>query len=97
MHAAEWPEPYTRTHAVDPIPGAPSRGSRVRVVNGSDTRADQIGTVRRTWLDAGELMARVQFDDGTTDEFWVHELLQRPKRCVSTGHWCAATVFVQSR
>lgn len=63
----------------DPSPWVPHDGARVKVLNGRDVRAGQIGTVRRTRLDGGDLLVTVQFDDGTTADYWDDELLQKPR------------------
>jgi hypothetical protein len=51
-----------------------SHGDRVTVLNPRDPHAGQTGTVRRVWLDAGDLVVRVAFADGMICEYFEDEL-----------------------
>jgi hypothetical protein len=58
-----------------------------------DPHAGESGTVRRVWNDAGDLLARLAFDDGTKGEYFTDELRrfwpashQKPHSC-----WAFAT------
>ena len=75
--AADWPERW-RQKPADPTSALLGRGQRVKVLNGQDARAGQSGVVQRVTVDAGELLVTVAFSDGTTGDYWEHELL-RPK------------------
>ena len=50
----------------------------MKVLNGRDPKAGQVGVVQRVSFDAGDLLCTVTFSDGTTGEYWEDELL-RPK------------------
>ena len=55
-----------------------TRGMRVKVLNGRDPHAGQVGTVRRVELDGGDLVCVVGFDDGRTGEYWADEVSLKP-------------------
>jgi hypothetical protein len=49
-------------------------GERVRVIGCGDRHEGQIGTVRQTFADAGDMVHVLEFEDGTTDEYLAEEL-----------------------
>ncbi len=51
-----------------------SPNERVRVLAGVDERGGQIGTVRATYADAGDMVHILDFEDGTTDRYIADEL-----------------------
>lgn len=51
--------------------------ARVRVVRGP--RKGEVGTVDRTWADGGDMVHRCRFDDGTTANFDVDEIMATTK------------------
>jgi hypothetical protein len=62
------------SHSARPEASMLGRGDLVRVLNPRDSHAGQTGTVRKVWLDAGDLVVRVAFADGTTCEYFDDEL-----------------------
>ena len=52
-----------------------SCGVKVRVLRGD--RKGQTGRVDATWADGGDMVHRVRFDDGATDDYDVAELMPR--------------------
>lgn len=72
-----WPEMYAHRTA-DPTSALPARGERVKVLNGFDRYAGQVGRVQRVQLDAGELLLTVRFEDGRVSQYWDDEVMLRP-------------------
>ena len=72
-----WPEPYQHYHPPDPTASIPSKGMRMRVMNGRDPHAGQVGRVQRVTFDAGDLLCTLAFDDGTRGDYWLDELLMK--------------------
>ena len=70
---SDWPERWRHSHA-DPTSALPGRGDRVKVLNGLDPHAGQVGRVRRVLWDAGDLLVTVRFSDGTQSQYWENEL-----------------------
>lgn len=68
---------YVHPRGTDPTSALPTRGDRMQVLDGHDPHAGQVGVVRLVRLDGGELVARVRFHDGTTEDYWEDELAPR--------------------
>lgn len=63
--------------SIDPTTQTPGRGERAKVINGRDPHANQVGVIERVTFDAGDLLVRLRFGDGTTSEYWEDEILRR--------------------